>query len=207
MPNPNSPSARGLARRKTAPRRDTASSLERLLDGALQVFAVRGYHAANIHDICSRSSVGIGTFYAHFDDKKELITRLMTERAVALLGAITSDDLLDPPSLARRVKSYLDDPIAVGFLAAWREATLADEDLRRIDARLRIDLVKKMATSIRGARLKAHTDRRSVLDPLEAAWVTFAATRILASHDRRGAPSLDAAARIIRHLALGSAED
>lgn len=202
MPNMNSPSS-SAKRRST--RRD--ATLERLLDGALKVFAERGYHAANIHEICTRSSVGIGTFYAHFDDKAELIARLMTERAVALLGAITSDDLLDAPSLARRVKTYLDDPVAVGLWSAWREATLADQDLRRVDARLRIALVKKMASSIRSARLKAHTDRRSVLDPLEAAWVTFAATRILASHDRRGAPTLDAAARIIRHLALGSAED
>jgi AcrR family transcriptional regulator len=202
MPNMNSPSG-GAKRRGT--RRD--ATLERLLDGALKVFAERGYHAANIHEICTRSSVGIGTFYAHFDDKKELITRLMTERAVALLGAITSDDLLDRPSLTRRVKAYLDDPVAVGLWSAWREATLADEDLRRIDARLRTDLVKKMATSIRGARLKAHTDRRSVLDPLDAAWVTFAATRAFATHDRGGAPSLETLAQIIRHLALGSGED
>src|SRR5258708_38624565 len=82
MSNLNSPSPRGPDRRQTN-RRDSAGSLERLLDGAQEVFARHGYRAANVNEICARSKVGIGTFYAHFDHKRDLLRQVYVERVLS----------------------------------------------------------------------------------------------------------------------------
>src|SRR5438309_3282797 len=95
MPNPNSPSATVPERRRADRRRDTTGSLDRLLDGAQATFAERGYHLANIHEICARADVGIGTFYAHFGHKNQLLEHLVVERGVSLPQVLTDDDFKD----------------------------------------------------------------------------------------------------------------
>src|SRR5438477_4127047 len=106
MPNMNSPSVSIPKHRKA--RRD--STLERLIDGAQATFAERGYHAANIHEICARADVGIGTFYAHFDHKRELLQQVVVERGVLLSRVLVADDLLDRKRLVAALRKAVDDP-------------------------------------------------------------------------------------------------
>ena len=47
------------------------SSLEKLRQGAREVFVEQGYHNTRPQDIARRSGVARGTFYIHFADKKE----------------------------------------------------------------------------------------------------------------------------------------
>src|SRR5256885_15943520 len=100
MPNLNSPSVEPTpGRHQPSRRRDTTESLERLLEGAQSTFVERGYHAANVHEICARSNVGIGTFYAHFDHKHDLLKRLFLDRMLlmpALLDLVTQVRLARP---------------------------------------------------------------------------------------------------------------
>ncbi|MEA2662802.1 MAG: hypothetical protein QOH08_2374 [Chloroflexota bacterium] len=202
MPNPNSPSPRD--RKLAVPqRRDARESLERLLTGAEAAFAERGYHAASIHEICGRAKVGIGTFYAHFEDKNELIASVMTERAIPLMRAITADELFEPDALVRRLRLHLDDPQAVGLWTAWREAMSSDATLRRLDGKLQQELIAALAPVVQEARDRAGAASAPSLEPILAAWSILAALRLFLARDRTAAPSLADAARVVRYLALG----
>jgi AcrR family transcriptional regulator len=51
---------------------DNASTRERLLRAALQVFAERGYEAATIREICGRAEANVAAVHYHFGDKRKL---------------------------------------------------------------------------------------------------------------------------------------
>ena len=204
MPNLNSPSARGSERRRATRRRDTTESLDRLLDGAQATFAERGYHLANIHEICARANVGIGTFYAHFDHKNQLLEHLVVERGVSLPEVLTADDLKDAASLTARIESLVDEPVTSGLWRAWHQGVAEDPDLARTQEKLRATGQKQLSALIvkvrKGRRLTGRVDAAVV------AWTLMLFARELAIHRRDGAPSVDAAARIIYDLVFGSAK-
>jgi AcrR family transcriptional regulator len=52
----------------------------RLLDGAVQVFAERGYGGASAEDVAERAGVTKGAFYWHFENKRALFLALLEER-------------------------------------------------------------------------------------------------------------------------------
>ena len=111
---------------RPSPRGD--ATLERLLDGAVEVFAKRGYHAANVREICARSGVGIGTFYAHFGHKRELLRRVFLDRAVPFSRLVTPADLLDHDLLVACLRAAVDHPVQTGCFArgtrpSWRSLT------------------------------------------------------------------------------------
>jgi AcrR family transcriptional regulator len=199
MPNPNSPSVRGADRRKTVRRRDTASSLDRLLDGAQSTFAERGYHQATIHEICARAKIGIGTFYSHFDSKTQLLERLMVERAVTLPQLLSADDLAGVPALAARLHATLDDPTTCGLWRAWHDGVAEDPALARAQAKWRRTTLRELTALILKAR-KDHPAKARRLDASAAAWVMMLFARDLAIRDREGAPSIDTIARVLHEL-------
>jgi AcrR family transcriptional regulator len=204
MPNLNSPSARGPDRRKAIRRRDTASSLDRLLDGAQSTFAERGYHLANIHEICARANVGIGTFYSHFDSKNQLLEHLMVERAITLPQLLTADDLAEVATLAARLRSTLDDPVASGLWRAWHEAVAEDRSLARSQLTRRASALKELAALVVKARRKRPA-KMSRVDASVVAWTMMLFARELSIRDREGAPSIEAVARMIHELVFGPA--
>jgi AcrR family transcriptional regulator len=56
----------------------------RLVDAARRVFVERGYHGPKISDIVAEAGTGQGTFYRHFEDKRELFDALVDEVLVDL---------------------------------------------------------------------------------------------------------------------------
>jgi AcrR family transcriptional regulator len=200
MPNPNSPSDRGPERRTAARRRDTSESLDRLLDGAQATFAERGYHAANVHEICARANVGIGTFYSHFDHKRDLLQRVFVER---VLRSPTTEDLLDGARLRAALGHAADEPKVAGLLRAWYEAVLDEPDLARFHAEWRPAYLIELATTIGDARKRFPSDRPRH-DPAVVAWTMATLSREMAIHDRRGQPDIDTLARLFEELMFGT---
>jgi AcrR family transcriptional regulator len=200
MPNLNSSSARGPDRRKATRRRDSSHSLERLTDAAQVIFAERGYHAANVHEICARSNVGIGTFYAHFDHKRDLLQRVFVER---VLRSPTTDDLLDHARLVAGLEHAADEPIVAGVLRAWYEAVLDEPDLARFHADWRPSFLIKLTETIREARTRAPSAGPRH-DPAVVAWTMATLSREIAIHDRRGLPNVDTLARLFEELMFGT---
>lgn len=176
-------------------------TLDRLLDGAQATFAERGYGAANIHEICARAKVGIGTFYAHFDNKHELLQRVFLERVVLLSDTLTADDLLDHDRLVMRLRHAIDDPNSAGLLRAWYEAVLDDPEIARTHADWRPSTLKVLAATIAEAQKRCVSVARRN-DPAVVAWAIATLSREMAIHDRTGAPDLDALARLYEVLAF-----
>lgn len=111
---------------RRSPRGRRARSTRRaLLDGAIEVFAERGYERATIADIVERSGASVGSVYNLFGGKSELFSALFAEWADVswVETSVAMDD-------ARRAGAT--DPLDVylagarGYLgAAWRHRRLA----------------------------------------------------------------------------------
>ena len=207
MPNPNSPSEpaeRGTppSDRRITARRGRAGSLERLLEGAQSTFAERGYRAASIQEICARSRVGIGTFYAHFTNKRQLLQRLCVERALLPTTSLTPAMLSDHGQLVASLRRVNDDPGAAGLQRAWYEAVLEEPEIARFHGRWRASTLAVLATTVAEAQQQAPSlgPRR---DPSVVAWMIATLSREMAIHDRGGAPDVDALARLIAVLVFG----
>jgi AcrR family transcriptional regulator len=67
----------------------TPDAARRLLLGAVDAFAERGFHATTTRDIASRAGMSPAALYIHYRTKEELlyqISRVGHERSVAILG-------------------------------------------------------------------------------------------------------------------------
>lgn len=71
--------ASGRPRRRTYLRADERR--KQILDVARVLFAKRGYHAANIADVCKAAKIARGTLYQYFLNKRELMLAVMEEVA------------------------------------------------------------------------------------------------------------------------------
>ena len=179
-----------------------APAVQRLMDGAHAVFVERGYHAANVHEICARAQVGIGTFYANFDHKRQLLHRLMVERAVTLPASLAPDDLATPERLAERLRPSIDDPQSAGLWRAWHQAVLEEEDLAPFQSQWRSATIGQLTRLIEAAR-QARPSRRDLIDAASVAWMTATLSRELVLNDRRHAPDVDGLARLVHRLVYG----
>src|SRR5260370_12308305 len=124
MPNRNSDSSKRRPRGTAKPRRDTVRSVERLIAGAFASFAEHGYRAASIHDICAQAGVGIGTFYAHYEHKRELLREVMLARAPLISRLLVAADFHDRARLLVQLRPLVDHPIAPAICRALRRAGL-----------------------------------------------------------------------------------
>lgn len=84
---PRSAPTRGR-RRATSP----ASSRERLLAAALEVFAERGFDGARTRDIAARAKVNLGLLQYHFGGKEKLWRAAVTHTFAALEAALVATD-------------------------------------------------------------------------------------------------------------------
>jgi len=173
------------------------------MDAAEVVFSENGYHSANIHEICARANVGIGTFYSHFDHKKQLLERVMRDRASTVPQVLTSDDVADFDTLLSKLRATVDEPVSAGLWRAWHEAVLEHGDLAHVHVEWRKEVLAGFADVIERAR-----DRSSYkgerLDADIVAWILLTLYRELAIHDRAGAPEIEDVARLTQDLIFGN---
>ena len=196
MRNPNSDPAAGETR--SGGRAD--ATLERLMAGAQATFAERGYAASNIHEICARAKVGIGTFYAHFEHKRELLQALI-ERAPRLAAEMSAEDLLDSARIAARLHEAVDDPVTSGLWRAWHEAVLEESELARFHSTLYGDSKTRLAEMVADARSRV-APRADRAEPAVVAWTILTVARELEINDRTHAPTVEHLADLIWRLVV-----
>jgi AcrR family transcriptional regulator len=199
MPNLKSTSVR-VRRNPRRPRRAPEEKLQRLVDAARTTFAERGYHATTIHEICRRAGVGVGTFYAHFGDKSEILARVMEERSGTMLASLRPPDLQSVGGLARKLAEFMDDPKAVGLLRAWREAVLDKTSLTRVDTELRRGIHTSLTAAVEGARDLPLPQGGAGLDASTVAWAIIGLSREFVMLDRRESPNLETVAATMLEL-------
>lgn len=77
---------------------DFETRRQQIIDGALQVFATKGFEKATNKDIARAASIGSpGLIYHYFKDKSDLFRQVMQERTVVLQLLNRSDELMDKP--------------------------------------------------------------------------------------------------------------
>lgn len=94
------------------PKRRRSATRARLLEGALEVFAERGFHGASVEDICDRAGFTRGAFYSNFASKDELVLALFqatTDRLLEQIGALLPDLANQPGTLLDAVLGLLDE--------------------------------------------------------------------------------------------------
>ena len=87
MPEPDQPPEPSRVARRALKTR------QRLLESALSVFTQHGIDACSIEDITEKADVGKGTFYRHFDDKRDLLFCLAEAAATDLTTALREPSL------------------------------------------------------------------------------------------------------------------
>jgi AcrR family transcriptional regulator len=95
-----------------SPKRRRSNTRARLLEGALEVFAERGFHGASVEDICERAGFTRGAFYSNFGSKDELVLALFqatTDRLLEQIEALLPDLANQPGTLLDAVLGLLDD--------------------------------------------------------------------------------------------------
>jgi len=68
--------------------RRKAETRQRLLDAARELFASRGYDATRPQDIARAADLATGTFYVHFDDKRDAFVAFTEQAAEELMAQI-----------------------------------------------------------------------------------------------------------------------
>lgn len=96
-----------MARPRTRPTREETG--ERLLDGAMETFAERGFHGASLDAICDRAGLTRGAFHNRFASKDELFLALYDRMADRLTQAV--DEMIEA------VPADASDPLACLFEA------------------------------------------------------------------------------------------
>lgn len=133
-----------------------AANREVILDGALAVFAERGYDAARIEDIARAAGVSRATFYNHFSEREEVLASLF-ERLLAATGE--QAPLAEMPS----GRPALDEIVQVAGEAVRRMITRPDL------ARLLYSLPVRQEAMLKPDRPATPTVFRTIHHLLEAA--------------------------------------
>ncbi len=117
-----------------AERSDAVLNRARILDAARHIFAIRGLEA-EMKDIAARADVGVGTLYRHFESRDGLLSALLDETRVELLGHVQSAVANHTPADAFRAifVAAADVFERFGALIEVAMARKLDVDERQID--------------------------------------------------------------------------
>jgi len=74
---------------------------DKILVGALEVFARKGYHRASVDDIVRASATSKGAVYHHFPNKEAVFLALVDDFAARLAGAVAATIAVRQGALAR----------------------------------------------------------------------------------------------------------
>ncbi len=107
-----------------------ADRRQRILEAAVRVFAVRGYHAARVGDIAEEAGVAHGLLYHYFSSKEEVLRTLFRDSWRLVIAAVHGIEATDDPATEKLRR------IAAVLLRSWR----ADPDRVRV-------LVREVARS------------------------------------------------------------
>ena len=86
-----------------------------ILDAAVRVFAVKGYHTCRVGDIAEEAGIAHGLLYHYFTSKEEVLHTVFRENWSQLLEAFSRIEASDEPPVEQL------GAIAKVLLRAWRD--------------------------------------------------------------------------------------
>jgi TetR/AcrR family fatty acid metabolism transcriptional regulator len=163
-----------------------------LLDAAIRVFAVKGYHAARVGDIAREAGVAYGLLYHYFGSKEEVLETIFRETWTQMLEAVHSIEATGAPAREQVRK------VAAVILGTWK----VNPDLIRVLVRevTRSPQIQKEIEEIADAfetlerivkRGQDAGEFRSTLEPRLAASVIYGALEEVLTGWVMGRPPAD----------------
>jgi AcrR family transcriptional regulator len=111
---PGPKTKRTSSRGGKAKRQDPAEVRRRLVTAATQRFASHGFEGVNSNQIARDAGVGVGTFYNHFQDKREVHQAVVLETLEALQNRVATQSARAPDApLEDQVRDLVE--AVVGF--------------------------------------------------------------------------------------------
>jgi AcrR family transcriptional regulator len=143
------------SRRRVAAARSRATTRQRLLDSALELFASEGLHGVTTHDIAARAGVAAGTFYLHFQDKREVFRELASTSLEVLKRRIEADvKPEDEPAVAVRALATALTGFALENRALMRMVFSSETDAAAVES----DILDDFAAWVEQRRREVPTD-------------------------------------------------
>lgn len=74
-----------------------------IIQAAFEEFAARGYHQTAIADIAKRLGIGHGTFYRHFQNKRDILEHVIDDVSAQIMAALAEENA---PTAAESLEDY-----------------------------------------------------------------------------------------------------
>jgi len=145
-------------------RRTSGPTRERLLAGAREAFAERGFASTRVADIVALAGTSHGTFYTYFDDKRDALLTLTQEAASAIYGAAVAPIAPGQPESAREA---IRARMAVFFrtysewwdvVRTWDHASAIHPEVDELRARIRGSIVEQLCRVLARERERGQVD-------------------------------------------------
>lgn len=119
MSNRNTPAEPRPDTRQLGRESKRLALIERVLDAADSLFEEKSYDGTKISDICGRAEIAYGTFFNHFDEKRDLL-RGLSDRALRRLTEQLEELAKQEVSVERQI-AYLFEEGAANLDPARRD--------------------------------------------------------------------------------------
>lgn len=152
-----------------------------ILDVAKAVFAERGYHEANVADICAAARIGRGTLYQYFDNKRDVLLAVIEDIVARIRDVLARRPPIEPVPGMERTPAALVVAFCKKRVREMLDAIFQDEATLRLllrDARGLDGAVDEMLARVdeallgaleRDLRAAASTGLMRAVDPRLAA--------------------------------------
>jgi AcrR family transcriptional regulator len=74
-----------------------------ILEAAFFEFSERGYHQTAISDIAKRLGIGHGTFYRHFENKRDILQHVISDTIHKIMALLTGENA---PQAVKNIQEY-----------------------------------------------------------------------------------------------------
>lgn len=74
-----------------------------ILEAAFLEFSERGYHQTAISDIAKRLGIGHGTFYRHFENKRDILQHVISDIMQKIMALLTGENA---PQAVKNIEEY-----------------------------------------------------------------------------------------------------
>jgi AcrR family transcriptional regulator len=151
-------------------KRTSGPTRERLLAGAREAFAKRGFASTRVADIVALAGTSHGTFYTYFDDKRDVLLALTEQAASAIYGAAVAP--LAKEAHQGPAREAIRARMAVFFGAysdwwdvvrTWDHASAIHPEVDELRARIRGSIVEQLCRVLALQRERGQMDQG--LDP------------------------------------------
>ena len=135
-----------------------ADKFSRILDAALEVFAIKGFETARISDIARRAGIGDGTVYLYFKSKDDILISLFEVRLEEINRRL-SDELATCNNAREKLEAVIDFHLRLAFEEP-NFAVLVSNELRQ-SSKFMKDYTKEQLLEYTGQWEQAFEEGRS----------------------------------------------